>query len=173
MQSGLCRQTIARIRGGDRRSRWCRRRPTAAAHCRARWSRPASIDMRRATVSGPSSPSPRNSIYSGWTCRNRNSPCRRRQANQQNATQINAGTMPVGLWPVNDDPKVLLIGLNDSGWIPPFAIPSPDIIARTTQEYGLSAARYELRLCFAGSPKTRMLQGYLADPGSRITAIIG
>ena len=173
MRSGLCQQTIARIRGGDRRSRWCRRRPTAAAHCRARWSRPASIDMRRATVSGPSSPSPRNSIYSGWTCRNRNSPCRSRQANQQNATQINAGTMPVGLWPVNDDPKVLLIGLNDSGWIPPFAIPSPDIIARTTQEYGLSAARYELRLCFTGSSKTRMLQGYLADPGSRKTAIIG
>ena len=41
------------------------RLPTAAARCRARRRRPVSIDMRRATVFGPSSPSPAPAIEVG------------------------------------------------------------------------------------------------------------
>ena len=65
MPSGSCRQTTAPKRGGDRHRRWCRRRRTAAARCRARCAQAASIELRHVTVNGPSPPSPALAIEGG------------------------------------------------------------------------------------------------------------
>jgi len=98
--------------------------------------------MRRATVSGPSSPSPAPRIEG-----------RRNQlAPTLSAGRLNrlAGKMPVGPRAVNDDTRTRFSGLIDGGWRPPCAISSLEQTPRTTQEYGLSAARHELRHCLFG-----------------------
>ncbi len=76
------------------------------------------------------------------------------------AVQINAGTMPSGPKPVNDGPGPSLIGLNYGGSMPLSRFRPSNQTVRTAQDYGLSAARHELRLDL---PRGRKAAGYKAN----------
>ena len=71
--------------------------------------------------------------------------------------------MPFGLWPVNE-------GLgqrfrHEKRWLAaPGAVSSLSWTPSTTQEYGLSAARHELKLNSLAARKSAYLRGYLNDP---------
>jgi len=101
--------------------------------------------LRRATVSGPSSPSPAPRIEGG--CRNQTCPRRCRQA-CESIRRHDAGWF-LGRQRRHANP------LNWPDWRglkAPVAIPSLERTLRTTQEYGLSAARRRLKHRLAFCP---------------------
>ena len=129
-------------------SRYCRRRPTAAARCRARWSRPASIDMRRATVFGPSSPSPAPSDRR-WLAATKFAPVTVGRPLKSRPSRCRLAHSP------SIDGPQSQVDLAEARWLDAPAcdsIPRIRTGPRTAQEYGLSAARQALKIRFrAGS----------------------